>query len=385
MPDGHLAPTFVFGDNVHANYSSVEELVTVLRTVDAIPVAVGSGTINDVTKLAAHQVGRPYVVVATAASMDGYTAYGASITRDGSKSTFSCPAPRAVVADLDVICKAPAGLNASGYADMIAKNAAGGDWILADAAGVEAIDGPAWNCVQGPLRHWLSDPTGVSMGDPTAIRHLINGLMISGFAIQALQSSRPASGADHQFSHLWDMQNHTFNGVPPSHGFKVGIGTLASLALYEYLLHRDFQGMSVSSTVENWPTLQEREARIAEIMGSGELAAVALQETRAKHLSHDDLGRQLARLQDAWPSLTARLRRHLFRFDEARDMLRAAGCPFEPEQIGISRPRLRTSYEMARSIRRRYTVLDYAEQTGAWDAAMQQIFGQSGQWPIGEE
>ena len=65
----------------------------------AIPVAVGSGTINDLTKLAAHQLGRPYIVVATAASMDGYTAYGASITHQGSKQTFDCPAPLAVIAD----------------------------------------------------------------------------------------------------------------------------------------------------------------------------------------------------------------------------------------------------------------------------------------------
>ena len=78
----------------------------VLAASQAIPVAVGSGTINDLTKLAAHRLGRPYMVVATAASMDGYTAYGASITHRGSKQTFDCPAPLAVLADLDVIARA---------------------------------------------------------------------------------------------------------------------------------------------------------------------------------------------------------------------------------------------------------------------------------------
>ena len=97
----------------------------VLESTAAIPVAVGSGTINDLTKLAAHRVNRPYMVVATAASMDGYTAYGASITASGSKQTFDCPAPRAVLADLEVIASAPPGMNASGYADLLAKIAAG--------------------------------------------------------------------------------------------------------------------------------------------------------------------------------------------------------------------------------------------------------------------
>ena len=51
--------------------------------------------------------------------------------------------------------------------------------------------------------------------------------MFGGFAMQSSKSSRPASGAEHQFSHLWDMQHHTHNGVAPSHGFKVGVATLA--------------------------------------------------------------------------------------------------------------------------------------------------------------
>ena len=78
-----------------------------LREHDAIPVAVGSGTLNDIVKRAAHECERPYMCVATAASMDGYTAFGASITKDGYKQTLTCPAPRAVLADLDVLTAAP--------------------------------------------------------------------------------------------------------------------------------------------------------------------------------------------------------------------------------------------------------------------------------------
>ncbi|HEY5912586.1 MAG TPA: iron-containing alcohol dehydrogenase, partial [Verrucomicrobiae bacterium] len=99
---------FVFRDpDMHAEHRFVTEIEAVLKRREAIPVAVGSGTINDLTKLAAHRAGRPYLCVATAASMDGYTAFGASITLEGSKQTFECPAPKAVVADLGVIGAAP--------------------------------------------------------------------------------------------------------------------------------------------------------------------------------------------------------------------------------------------------------------------------------------
>ena len=82
----------VFADpGLYAEWGYVERLDALLAGTDAVPVAVGSGVINDLVKLASHHNGRRYLVVGTAASMDGYTAYGASITRDGNKQTFDCP------------------------------------------------------------------------------------------------------------------------------------------------------------------------------------------------------------------------------------------------------------------------------------------------------
>jgi glycerol-1-phosphate dehydrogenase [NAD(P)+] len=131
---------FIYTDpKLYAEFGYVTQLEEALKQSDAVPVAVGSGTINDLAKLAAHRVGRPYMCVATAGSMDGYTAFGASITRKGSKQTFACPAPQAVLADLNIIQAAPREMNASGYADLLAKTTAGADWILADALRVEQI------------------------------------------------------------------------------------------------------------------------------------------------------------------------------------------------------------------------------------------------------
>lgn len=377
------AGPFVFARGLHADYPSMERLRDALRACPAIPVAVGSGTINDLTKLAAYQAGRPYMVVATAASMDGYTSFGASITRNGSKQTFDCPAPRAVLADLEVIANAPPGMNASGYADLLAKCAAGADWILADAAGVEPIHPGSWNTAQGCLRDWLARPAEIAAHHPGALRSLVYGLMMSGFAMQALESSRPASGAEHQFSHLWDMQEHTHLGVAPSHGFKVGIGTLASLALYEQMLRRDAGDFDIGRALAAWPSLEEMEARAARTFAAcGSLAETALRETRAKYRAPGVLREQLARLRAAWPGLRERLSAQLLPWSEARHMLREAGAACEPEQIGIPRPRLRLSYQQAGYIRRRYTVLDFAARWGVFEPALAAIFGPGGPWPV---
>lgn len=213
---------YVFTDpKLYAEWAYVGELDTVLSETDAVPVAVGSGVINDLTKLCSSHNGRRYMVVGTAASMDGYTAYGASITKDGNKQTFDCPAPLGMVLDPNIAAAAPAKLSASGYADLIAKIPAGADWMLADAVGSELMDDFAFSVVQDGLKEALCDPAGVHAGNVAKVEQLAEGLLLSGFAMQATQSSRPASGAEHQFSHLWDMEHLKYNGASVSHGFKV--------------------------------------------------------------------------------------------------------------------------------------------------------------------
>ena len=379
-----VLPPFVFADpDLYAEFRFVEQLVAALRTHDAIPVAVGSGTVNDLAKLAAHRAGRAaYMCVATAASMDGYTAFGASITFQGAKQTFNCPAPRAVVADLDVLSRAPEWMTASGYADLSAKITAGADWILADALGAEPIDPRAWAIVQGGLRDSLADPSGARAGSPGALGPLVEGLMLGGFAMQWSKSSRPASGAEHQFSHLWDMEHHVHQGAAPSHGFKVGVATLAVTRFYEQLLAHDFAALDVEACVSAWPEPAAAESAIRRKFAGTDFVETAVTETRAKHVPAAELRTQLARLQRSWPATRERLRAQLLPSSEMRRRLEQVGAPTEPEQIGITRARLRDSFSRAYHIRRRFTVLDVAVRTGTLNPLLDRLFGPAGVWKI---
>jgi glycerol-1-phosphate dehydrogenase [NAD(P)+] len=383
---GHAcSEPFVFDDpDLHAEYPHVEAIEQFLASGDAIPVAVGSGTINDMTKLAAHRLGRPYLSVATAASMDGYTAFGASITREGSKQTFDCPAPTGVIADLEVIEAAPEGMNASGYADLLAKIVAGADWLVAEALKIEPIDATAWEMMHSRLRQWVGNPDGIRQGDSETVHCLILGLLVSGLAMQWTRTSRVASGADHQFSHLWDMQNHVYEGRAPSHGFKVGIGTLASASLYEQLFPQSLDESNVDRLAENWPELVSIESDIRSRYDLPEIVAKAFEETRAKYVDQKAIHKELLRLRQVWPGLRDRLKAHLLPSSELADRLTAAGCPVLPQQIGISPARMRESYRQAYYIRRRYTVLDLATRTQLLEPALDGIFGPCGRWPIRE-
>ena len=88
---------------LYADYSNVVPLRDHLAATSASICAIGSGTLNDLCKLASGELDRGYLVVCTAASQDGYAAFGASITRDGFKITRTCPAPAALSVDLDVL------------------------------------------------------------------------------------------------------------------------------------------------------------------------------------------------------------------------------------------------------------------------------------------
>lgn len=376
-------PGYIFtSPNLYAEYSYVNKLTDFLKTNNAVPVAVGSGTINDLTKLSSHLAGRRYMCVATAASMDGYTAFGASITANGAKQTFSCPAPQAMIADIDIISRAPRNMTASGYADLFAKVTAGADWILSHHLEVEKIEPTAWSIVQDGLHAALSDPEGAACGKTEAITALTEGLMLGGFAMQWAKSSRPASGAEHQFSHLWNMEHHTNNGELISHGFQVSIGMLAVTALYEEALKTDFSTLDINKCCAKWDEQAVADERALRMFANTDFPTIGVTETRAKYINRQALATQLELLKNRWHIIKNDIEAQLIPYKVVKRRLETVGAPTEPEQIGISRKRLRESFIRAQYIRRRFTILDLAVRTCKMESWLNAIFGKNGIWEI---
>ena len=255
--------------------------------------------------------------------------------------------------------------------------------MLADAVGADPIDPFAFSLVQGDLQEALSDPAGVHAGDVEKTGQLAEGLLLSGFAMQAVQSSRPASGAEHQFSHLWDMEHLRCNGASVSHGFKVGIGTLASTAFFEMLLEAPVETLDIDRCAGAWKSWAETEADIRTLFGSdAELVARALKETRDKYVGREGLHEELLRLQKAWPELKERIRRQIIPFGEVQRRLRLVGAPYEPEQIGVSRTRFREAFRRIPYMRSRYSVVDVAFRCGWMEQWIERLFGAGCIWEI---
>lgn len=377
-------PYIIEDDHLYAEWSFLERLEAFLAEEDAIAVAVGSGVINDLTKLASHHLGRRYIIVGTAASMDGYTAFGASITKDGNKQTFSCRAPYGMVFDPEIAAAAPKELAASGYADLIAKVPAAADWMIADALGEEKIDEFSYSLLHNDLMDALSCPAQVHAGDVEATEKLAYGLIMSGFAMQAIQSSRPASGTEHQFSHCWDMEGLSYpDGKHVSHGFKVGIGTLVSTLELEFLLSKDMEAVDVDKAVAAWKTWPEMEEEIRAVCkGKPGHLARCLEETKGKYIGKEELRRQLETLKACWGELSGRIRKTIIPINDVYENLKAVGAPCEPEMICVSRRHLKDTFAFIPFMRSRFTNIDILYRLGWLEEFTETIFGKGGRWEV---
>ena len=300
---------------------------------------------------------------------------------EGNKQTFDCKAPAGVIVDPIVAAGAPDGMSASGYADLIAKVPAAADWMLAEAAGEEAIDTFAYNLLHDTLKESLSYPDEVFNRKVKPTEMLAEGLIMSGFAMQAIQSSRPASGVEHQFSHYWDMEDLCYEGKHVSHGFKVGVGTLVSTACFEFILSYDMESLDIEKCVNQWPSWEDMEKHIRILFADkpGHLSR-ALSETKAKYIDADRLREQLTSLKEAWPALKKKVSDQIYSYEHVHDCLKKVGAPYEPEMIGVSRERLCDTFMGIPFMRSRYTIIDLLYRCGLMEEAKAALFGPGGHW-----
>ncbi len=372
------------GKTFHADYRYAAEVREAIRSEIAragttvVPVAVGSGVVNDLAKLASGELDIPYMVVATAASVDGYSSFGASIrSPEGAKQTYSCPAPRAILADLDVMRTAPAWMAASGFADLMAKVPAGADWILAYELGAAEWHDSAWHTVQDGLKAAIGDPEGVAAMKTAPLTRFVEGLMLGGFAMQDMQSSRPASGAEHLFSHLLEMRDHTFKGDIVPHGIQVGVFTLFMCRVYEQMLAFDYSSLDVDACLANWKPLAEQERDGAAAFAGTKFPDIGVKAVRAKYIDREATRLRLEGLKARWPQIRARLEGQLVPSAEIERRLRVVGAPATPEEIGST---VEASLADARKtifMRDRYMALDLLALTGQLDEFARRGFGLS--------
>ena len=200
-----------------------------------IVIGIGSGVINDLCKLLASLTDRPFIIVATAPSMDGYASPLSSMARDGLKVSIPTKKAEYIVADLDILKNAPVDMLKAGLGDMLAKYVSICEWRLGALITGEEYNAEIADSVRAALKKCVDNAAGLLRRDEDAVRAVFEGLVLTGDAMKQAGCSRPASGAEHYFSHLWDMRGLEF-GTPTSlHGLQCATATLVCAKLYHKL------------------------------------------------------------------------------------------------------------------------------------------------------
>ena len=219
-------------DNLRADNHAVEIVENYMDEDIDIILAVGTGTIHDISRYIAYQYKIPFISVPTAASMDGFVSTVAAMTWNGLKKSVPAAAPICVYADTNIFAKAPKRLNISGASDLLGKYICLADWKIAHLLtgeyycdNVAEMEIKALKSVRGVLRD-------IPEGDEEACEKLMYALILSGLAMQMTGNSRPASCAEHHMSHLWEMEviNRKLDAL---HDEKVSVGAMEVLKEYK--------------------------------------------------------------------------------------------------------------------------------------------------------
>lgn len=222
--------------DLHANEIGVEYLLKNLPNCTEVLIAIGSGTIHDLTRYCAYIRGIEFVSCPTAASVDGFCSSVAAMTWKGYKKTLTAVAPKLVIADIDIIKNAPMRLTHSGFGDMIGKYIALTDWKISNLLTKEFYCERIANLTLNATQAVLTSVDGIISGDDKAYETLTYGLLLSGIAMQMIKTSRPASGSEHHISHFIEITPESLDVKSNAlHGEKVGVGTLMALREYKQM------------------------------------------------------------------------------------------------------------------------------------------------------
>ena len=208
-----------------------ELLVRMPQDTDLI-VAVGSGTMNDISRAVSTRCGRPYIIVGTAPSMDGYASSTSAVICGDEKLSVPLGSPWGIVMDTDLLVTAPEEMFSAGIGDVLGKHVTLADWRLAAREGREHFCGEISDLIETAVRRCQSGYRDVMARDPAAVADMADTLVMAGVAISMFGTSRPCAGSEHQLAHVWEVAALRRGGPSPLHGNFVGLGTVAALRLY---------------------------------------------------------------------------------------------------------------------------------------------------------
>lgn len=331
------------------------------NTCDLV-IGIGSGVLNDIGKILSKLGGRPYFIVATAPSMDGYASATSSMSRDGLKVSINSRCPDVIIGDTDILRQAPMRLLRSGIGDMLAKYVSIAEWRISHVITGEYYCEAVAELIRQAVKKCVDNAQGLMQRQEQAVQAVFEGLVIGGVAMAYAGVSRPASGVEHYFSHVWDMRGLALGTPVDLHGIQCAVGTLTAVRLYEKVKGMTPDSAKAAAYVEHFD-YNRWQAELRDFLGKGAEAMIALEEREGKYRK-DTHPARFQRIADNWQVILEILQQELPQAEALEALLKFLKIPTEPQELGVDHAAMRQTFRAAKDIRDKYVLSRLAWDLG---------------------
>lgn len=372
--EGISCSSYIFKERrLEPDEKAVGSLVLHYDAKSDIIIAIGSGVINDISKILAYQTNTPYVIVASAAFMDGYAAGSSSMAIDGVKVTVPAKSPDVIIGDINILNGAPIHMAKAGLGDMLAKYVSICEWRLSNLINGEYYCEEVAEFTRQSLRACVSGAKGLLDRNPESMKMLFEGLINCGKAMDYAGCSRPGGGVEHYFSHIWDMRGLDFGTPTSSHGMQVALGTLNTIKCYQELKNITPDREKALAYAKNFDFADWSE-QLRTFVGKGSEAMIALESKEKKY----DLGKHAARLEvilEKWDDILRIIDEELPSVEEFEAILDSIEAPKTLEAIGLDSSTLAMTLKSTKDIRDKYVLPRLLWDIGELDTVCERVFG----------
>ena len=317
-------------------------------------VAVGSGVVNDLGKILSNISGKPYMIVGTAPSMDGYASATSSMTRDGLKTSLPSRSADIIVGDVDILCQAPMHMMKAGLGDMLAKYVSICEWRIAHLLLDEYYCEEIAQLIRGALKACVDNAEGLLKRDPAAVQAVFEGLVIGGVAMNYAGLSRPASGGEHYLSHVIDMRAVQFGTPMDLHGIQCAIATLIQVKLYEKIKTITPDRAKALAYVNDF-SFDDWCTTLRGIVGKGAEAMIA-QEAKEGKYNKEKHAKRLEVILASWEKILQIIEEELPSYEEMVRLMDTIEAPKTFDEVGIDSTDLPLYFKATKDIRDKYVL-----------------------------
>ena len=317
-------------------------------------VGVGSGVINDIGKILSNVSGRKYIIVGTAPSMDGYASATSSMSMDNLKTSLNSRCADVIIGDTDILKNAPAHMLKAGLGDMLAKYVSIAEWRIAHIITGEYYCEEVAQLIRGALKKCVDNAAGLLQRDEAAIEAVFEGLVIGGVAMAYAGVSRPASGVEHYFSHVWDMRGLEFGTKVDLHGIQCAMATMQAVRLYEYVASHQPDPEKAKAFVESFD-YADWSRQLKEFLGASADTMIALEAKEGKYDKTTHAARLELILQN-WENILQILKEELPTAARLEEIMDTIGISTDLNMLGVDSACAKQTFRATKDIRDKYVL-----------------------------